>query len=172
MTDKHIQKLIDRYLEGATSPEDEKRLARELLREDIPTDWQAVRMMLGQLAMGEAEYDAIMAKRRQKPSAVLIAISTISSIAAIFLLGLFFFVNAETPQQPSNLKSHARPLVACYQRDARTSNFKLQTSNFKLQTSTCQGSTPRELYMCYMERKKETPSVYTLIKKRIYENQH
>ena len=159
MTDKHIQKLIDRYLEGATSPEDEKRLARELLREDIPTDWQAVRMMLGQLAMGEAEYDAIMAKRRQKPSAVLIAIRTISSIAAIFLVGLFFFVNAETPQQPSNLKS-------------QTSNFKLQTSNFKLQTSTCQGSTPRELYMCYMERKKETPSVYTLIKKRIYENQH
>ena len=172
MTDKHIQKLIDRYLEGATSPEDEKRLARELLREDIPADWQAVRMMLGQLAMGEAEYDAIMAKRRQKPSAVLIAISTISSIAAIFLVGLFFFVNAETPQQPSNLKSqtsnlnsHARPLVACYQRDARTSNLNSQTS-------TCQGSTPRELYMCYMERKKETPSVYTLIKKRIYENQH
>ena len=159
MTDKHIQKLIDRYLEGATSSEDEKRLARELLREDIPTDWQAVRMMLGQLAMGEAEYDAIMAKRRQKPSAVLIAIRTISSIAAIFLVGLFFFVNAETPQQPSNLKS-------------QTSNLNSQTSNLNSQTSTCQGSTPRELYMCYMERKKETPSVYTLIKKRIYENQH
>lgn len=79
MTNKDIQQLIDRYLEGETSPEEEKVLARELLREDSSpargevaegqrggsSEWQAIRLMLGGLAMGEAEYDAMMAKRQQ-----------------------------------------------------------------------------------------------------------
>jgi len=63
MTDKEIQELIDRYLEGLTSPEEERLLARELLRPDIPEDWQVIRLMLGELTMGEAEYDDIMARR-------------------------------------------------------------------------------------------------------------
>jgi len=152
MTDKDIQKLIDRYLEGTTSPEEEKALARELLREDITAEWQAVRMMLGELTLGEAEYDAILAQRRQKPSAILMAIRTISSMAAIYLVGLFFFINEETPQQPVAIQ-------------------KTQDNGQSLPT-LCEGSTPRELYMCYMERKRETQSVYSLIKKRIYENEH
>lgn len=79
MINKDIQQLIDRYLEGETSPEEEKVLARELLREDSSpargevaedqrggsSEWQAIRLMLGELAMGEAEYDAMMAKRQQ-----------------------------------------------------------------------------------------------------------
>ena len=152
MTDKAIQKLIDRYLAGTTTPEEERQLARELLRPDIPADWQVVRMMLGELTLAEAEYDAIMAQRRQKPSAILIAIRTISTIAAIYLVGLFFFVNGETPQQPVVI-------------------HKMQDNSQNLPT-LCEGSTPRELYMCYMERKREQPSVYSLIKKRIYESQH
>ena len=64
MTEQEIQKLIDSYLEGNTSPEEERLLARELLRPDLPEEWQAVRLMLGELAMGEAEYDAIMASRQ------------------------------------------------------------------------------------------------------------
>ena len=77
MTNKDIQQLIDRYLEGETSPEEEKALARELLRsKSSPArgevaegqrggspEWQAICLMLGELAMGEAEYDDIMAKR-------------------------------------------------------------------------------------------------------------
>lgn len=65
MTNKDIQQLIDRFLEGETSPEEEKVLAQELLREHLPSEWQAIRLMLGELAMGEAEYDAMMAKRQQ-----------------------------------------------------------------------------------------------------------
>ena len=63
MTDKEIQKLIDRYLGGETSPEEERLLARKLLRPDIPEEWQVIRLMLGELAMGEAEYDDIMNRR-------------------------------------------------------------------------------------------------------------
>ena len=66
MTDKDIQKLIDRYLEGTTSPEEERQLAHELLRPDFPEDWLAIRMMLGELAMGEAEYDDIVSNRQKQ----------------------------------------------------------------------------------------------------------
>ena len=80
MTDKNIQKLIDKYLEGATSPAEERQLAQELLRPDIPEEWQTIRLMLGELTMGEAQYDSIMAQHKQRPSAILIAIVTPSII--------------------------------------------------------------------------------------------
>lgn len=66
MNDKRIQLLIDKYLEGITSPEEEKRLAVELLRDDIPKEWEPIRLMLGELTMGEALYDRIMAEREQQ----------------------------------------------------------------------------------------------------------
>ena len=97
MTDKNIQKLIDKYLEGATSPAEERQLAQELLRPDIPEEWQTIRLMLGELTMGEAQYDSIMAQHKQRPSAILIVIRIISSIAALYLIGLFFWLQ-QTPE--------------------------------------------------------------------------
>ena len=52
MTNKEIQTLIDRYLEGGTSPQEERQLARELQRDNLSEEWQAIRLMLGELAMG------------------------------------------------------------------------------------------------------------------------
>ena len=108
MTNHEIQILIDKYLEGMTTPEEELTLARELQQPDLPDDWQAIRLMLGDLALGEAEYDAIMAQRKQKPSAIIIALRTISSIAAIMLIGLFFYQqsSASVPNIPSNEVPH------------------------------------------------------------------
>ena len=70
MTDKDIQQLIDKYLDGTTTPAEESLLARSLYRRgkqdgDMPADWQTVRLMLGEWAMGEAEYDEIMSERQQ-----------------------------------------------------------------------------------------------------------
>lgn len=65
MTNKNIQALIDKYLEGETTLEEEKVLARELLHKNLHPEWQAVRLMLGELAMGEAEYDEILSKRQR-----------------------------------------------------------------------------------------------------------
>ena len=82
------------------------------------------------------------------PGAILIAMRAISSIAAILLVGLFFVVNDEKPVAP----------VAVHQsQDA---------------PSFCEGSTPGEIYTCYMQRKREHSGTYSLIKKRIYESQH
>ena len=66
MTNKDIEQLISKYLDGETTPAEECQLARELQHADIQEEWQAVRLMLGELTLGEAEYDAIMARHSNK----------------------------------------------------------------------------------------------------------
>ena len=151
MTNKEIQQLINKYLEGETSPEEERQLARELQGDNLPEEWQAIRLMLGELSMGEAEYDTIMEQRKEKPSAILIALRTISSIAAIYLVGLFFWL-----QQTPEIKTET----------AYNPGKPTPTT-----TSYCTEGTPREILMCYMERRKPQPHFYQQIKKMTYENQ-
>lgn len=153
MTNKEIQQLINKYLEGETSPEEERLLALALQGDDLPEEWQAIHLMLGELTMGEAEYDAIMEQRKEKqrkPSALLVAIRTISSIAAIYLVGLFFWL-----QQTPELKTET-----AYNQGKPTPTT----------TSYCTEGTPREILMCYMERRKAQPHFYQQIKKMTYEN--
>ena len=141
--------MTNKYLEGETSPEEERQLARELQGDDLPEEWQAIRMMLGELTIGEAEYDAIMEQRKEKkPSAILVAIRTITSIAAIYLVGLFFWL-----QQTPELKTET-----AYNPGKPTP------------TSYCTEGTPREILMCYLERRKAQPHIYQQLKKMTYEN--
>lgn len=95
MNKNNTQILIDRYLDGVTSPEEEKRLARALLRDDIPDEWKVVRFMLGELAMGEAEYDADIAKEASRKKAFVLPLTARWLIAAgiALLLGFVFFNN-------------------------------------------------------------------------------
>lgn len=154
MTNKEIQQLINKYLEGETSPEEERQLVLALQGNDIPEEWQTIRLMLGELSMGEAEYDAIMEQRKQKqqkkPSAVLVALRTITSIAAIYLVGLFFWL-----QQTPELKTET-----AYNQGKPTPP-----------TSYCTEGTPREILTCYLERRKAQPHFYQQLKQKIYENQ-
>ncbi len=150
MTNKEIQQLINKYLEGETSPEEERLLALALQGDDMPEEWQAIRLMLGELTMGEAEYDAIMEQHKEKPSAILIALRTISSIAAIYLVGLFFWL-----QQTPELKTETA----------------YNTGKPTPPTSYCTEGTPREILMCYLERRKAQPHIYQQLKQKIYENQ-
>jgi len=150
MTNKEIQQLINKYLEGETSPEEERQLALELQGDDLPEEWQAIRMMLGELTMGEAEYDAIMEQRKEKPSAILIALRTISSIAAIYLVGLFFWL-----QQTPELKTET-----AYNQGKPTPP-----------TSYCTEGTPREILTCYLEHRQAQPDTYKQLKRMNYEDQ-
>ena len=154
MTNKEIQQLINKYMEGETSPEEERQLALELQGDDLPEEWKAIQMMLGELTMGEAEYDSIMEQRKEKqrkPSAVLIAIRTISSMAAIYLVGLFFWL-----QQTPELKTET-----AYNQGKPTPST----------TSYCTEGTPREILTCYLEQRKAQPHYYQQLKKMTYENQ-
>ena len=150
MTNKEIQQLINKYLEGETSPEEERQLAMELQGDDMPEEWQTIRMMLGELTMGEAEYDAIMEQRKEKPSAILIALRAITSIAAIYLVGLFFWL-----QQTPELKTET-----AYNQGKPTPP-----------TSYCTEGTPREILTCYLEHRQAQPDTYKQLKRMNYEDQ-
>lgn len=93
MNKNEIQILIDHYLEGTTTPEEEKALARELLRDDIPDDWKVVRIMLGELAMTEAEYDADVSERpsRRRPVVLPVYAKWLVAASVALLIGLFCF---------------------------------------------------------------------------------
>ena len=66
MTTKETNQLIDKYLEGRTSPEEERRLALEVARADAPQEWLIVRDMLGELTVGEAIYNKVVKARKRR----------------------------------------------------------------------------------------------------------
>ena len=155
MTNKDIQKLIDKYLAGETSPAEEQRLALALSQhQDLPEEWESVRLMLGELTLGEAEYDTIMAQRNTRPSALLIALRIISSVAAIYLIGLFFYLQQEPVAK----------VETAY-------NNKVEEKQPAPQPKYCTEGTPREILMCYMERREAQPHIYQQLKQKSYENQ-
>ena len=150
MTDKDIRELADRYLAGATTPAEERRLALALRqRGELSEEWQAVSLMLGELTAGEAEYDAIMVKRKAKPSAVVVALRIMLTAAAVYLVGLFLWLQQE-PTEPVRLADRQQPE---------------QES-----VVPCTEGTPDEIIMCYLEQRETRPNTYSLIRQTLYEN--
>lgn len=151
MKNKDIEQLINKYLEGETSPAEEQKLALELQRPDIPEEWQAIRLMLGELTLGEAEYDKIrtlsplplygesLAPLERK---FVIVLRYISSMAAVLLVGLFLYQH--TPNGNVNEVPH------------------YYTSNFAA------GSTLKNVYTSRQHQEKILS--YTQFKTMLYEN--
>ena len=150
MTDKDIQRLTDRYLAGATTLAEERQLALALRqRGKLSEEWQAVSLMLGELTAGEAEYDAIMAGRRAKPSAVVIALRIMLTTAAVYLVGLFLWLQQE-PAEPVRLADRQQPVQEAI--------------------IPCTEGTPDEIIMCYLEQRENRPNTYSLIRHSLYED--
>lgn len=151
MTDKDIQQLTDRYLAGETTPAEERQLALALRQVDqLSEEWQAVSLMLGELTAGEAEYDAIMAERSARPSAVVVALRIMLTTAAVYLVGLFLWLQQE-PTEPVRLADKQQPVQE-------------QT------VVPCTKGTPDEIIMCYFEQRETRPNTYHLIRQTLYEN--
>ena len=147
MKDNDIQTLIDKYLEGGTSPLEERQLALALEeRNDLPEDMQAVRLMLGELTLGEAEYDAIMAQAKDKPSAMLMTLRVILSSAAVWLVGLFLYQQIPLSELQSSTKEDPIYYNNCH----------------------FSGSTLKDVYTSYQHKDKLIS--YTQLKQMIYEN--
>ena len=150
MTDKDIQRLTDRYLAGATTPAEERQLALALRqRGKLSEEWQAVSLMLGELTAGEAEYDAIMAERKAKPSAVVIALRIMLTTAAVYLVGLFLWLQQE-PAEPVRLADRQQPVQEAI--------------------IPCTEGTPDEIIMCYLEQRENRPNTYSLIRHSLNED--
>lgn len=148
MNETNIRQLMERFLNAETTLEEEQTLYEYFQGEDVADDLMPYR----EAFQGFSAVSGIDKPEQKTHTPVwVIALRTVTSMAAIFLVGLFFFINGETPEAPQL---------------ATTTTTTEPTPAF------CEGSTPRELYMCYLERKREQPSTYSLIKKRIYESQH
>ena len=67
MTYKDTELLIQKYLNGETTAEEERLLALEVSRDDAPDDWKVIAEMLGCLTVDEALFDQRMAERKHTP---------------------------------------------------------------------------------------------------------
>ena len=89
MTYKETEILIQKYLNGETTAEEERILALEVSREDAPDDWKVIAEMLGELTIDEALFDKIMAERKQKPRFIRlwpwVAAACVVALLVVFL---------------------------------------------------------------------------------------
>ena len=102
-------------------------------------------------AVDEQQSEHIIPLHRNSP-AILTTLRVVSSVAAIYLVGLFFYLQTGVPataQYNKVEKKQPAPLPAY-----------------------CTEGTPQEILMCYLERKREQPTTYSFIKQKIYESQH
>ena len=89
MTYQETEILIQKYLNGETTAEEEKLLALEVSREDAPADWKIIAEMLGELTFDEALFDQIMAERKQKSRIIRlwpwVAAACVVALLVVFL---------------------------------------------------------------------------------------
>lgn len=147
MTNKDIQNLIDKYLEGRTSPLEERQLSLALNDcQDLTEEQQAILLMLGDLTIGEAEYDTLMEQAQDKPSPILMTLRVIMSTAAVLLIGLFLYQQIPLPAAQNTTKEGL-----------------LYHSN-----SLMSGSTLKDVYTSSQHQDKIIR--YTQLRQMIYEN--
>ena len=89
-----------------------------------------------------------------KPQAMLTILRIVSSIAALYLVGLFFYLQQEPVTK----------VETAY-------NNKVEEPQPAPQPAYCTEGTPREILMCYMERREAQPHIYQQLKQKSYENQ-
>ena len=171
MNENNIRQLIERFLNAETTLEEEQTLyeyfsvgnasKRCIVGNASERSWTSQAAKPSGIPDDLKPYIEVfqsfaVVKGIDKPvtkstPAWVIALRTVTSMAAVFLIGLFLFVNEETPETPQ---------------------MTTATAQTEYMPDLCEGSTPRELYMCYLEQKREQPKTYSLIKRMIYENEH
>lgn len=89
MTYQETEILIQKYLNGETTAEEERLLALEVSRKDAPEDWKVIAEMLGELTVDEALFDQIMAERKQKSRIIRlwpwVAAACVVALLVVFL---------------------------------------------------------------------------------------
>ena len=112
MTYKETEILIQKYLNGETTAEEEKLLALEVSREDAPEDWKVIAEMLGELTIDEALFDQIMAERKPKPRLMCfwpwVAAACVAALLVVFLGP----PREDTVSKPQIAKVEPKPKVA------------------------------------------------------------
>lgn len=107
MTTHEINLLIERYLNGETTPAEERALALAVQREDRPAEWAIIAEMLGELTQDEALYDCIMAQRAPKSAKQVRPTAThlvklwpwAAAACAVLTVGLSYDIINKPPQE-------------------------------------------------------------------------
>ncbi len=112
MTHQETEILIQKYLNGETTAEEERLLALEVSREDAPADWKIIAEMLGELTIDEALFDQIMAERKPKPRLMRfwpwVAAACVAALLVVFLGP----PREDTVSKPQIAKVEPKPKVA------------------------------------------------------------
>lgn len=155
MNKKETQILIDRYLDGDSTPEEEKLLARALLSDDIPDDWKVVRIMLGELAMGEAEYDADVSEKSSCHKLVMLPVSARWFVAAsvALLIGLVCFCNFGPEDEPAIAEAVTETAVEQAPHTTVSERQPEDNQQTCQQATTCQKSDDTEMLADNIEQK-------------------
>lgn len=99
------------------------------------------------------EQDTPQKEQSNKHQAILIALRIVSSIAALYLIGLFFYLQHEPVAKVETAYTN-----------------KVEKQQPAPQPAYCMEGTPREILMCYMERRQAQPDTYKQLKRMSYEN--
>lgn len=114
MTQQEVNQLIEKYMEGKTSLEEERQLTLEVNRPDAPAEWKIVAEMLGELTWGEALYDQEMKERKSVRLHRYIGWSVAAVAACLtlwFVLGKFSTPTPQTPQIAQQSTQMVKPEV-------------------------------------------------------------
>ena len=109
MTQQEVNRLIDKYMDGKTSLEEERQLAIEVNRPDAPAEWKIVAEMLGELTWGEALYDEEMAARKRVRLHRYIGWSVAAVAACLTLWFMLGKYSVSTPQQETTPQIAQQP---------------------------------------------------------------
>lgn len=112
MTQKDVNRLIDKYMEGETTPQEEHQLAIEVNRPDAPAEWKIIAEMLGELTLGEALYDQTMAERKRVRIRRYIGWSIAAVAACLTLWFVLGKLSIPTLQQDTAPQIAQQPPVA------------------------------------------------------------
>ena len=104
MTYKDTEALIQKYLNGETTTEEERLLAIEVSREDVPDDWKVIAEMLGCLTVDEALFDQIVAERKRKLRIVRLWPWLAAACVAALLIVFLGPPRKDVPTQPQIAK--------------------------------------------------------------------
>lgn len=90
MNTNEVEKLIEKYLDGLTTPDEERRLSAAVGRRDAPRHWQTVAVMLGEMARAEAVYEQRVAEHRLLRRRRYVGWAVAASLAVVSLAGLLY----------------------------------------------------------------------------------
>lgn len=136
MTCQETEILIQKYLNGETTPDEERLLALEVSRDDAPQEWSIIAETLGELTIDEALFDQIMEERNRKPRIIKMwpwaAAACIAALLIVFLAPPREEVSPTEPQiakvEPKEKIIEEKPTIQMQESEIKVAEKPLQAT--------------------------------------------